>query len=504
MRNKSVSILVCLLISTSLFLDVVNAAKKSSSNRNRGGSSGSSGSRTTPSSYRAPQTNSHARAPNVENTKLTYGSQNSAPAAPQSSNVGWKSDVQSPPAYSPPAVNHGPPPAYSTNNNPSRTNVNEAPPSYQNSGLGSGHLAPQYPQPGHQSPPAYNSQPVYNPQPAYNNQPAYNQQPTHNQQPVYNPQPAYNNQPSYNPQPGYNNQPSYNPQPGYQPASGYPGGVPNGYAVQPTKSSNTNLWQNAAIAGVGGLALYGALKPSDTKIIYVNNGTDGAAPAPAAVDASQSTPTPLATAAPPNAAPVHPDPANPVAANPAPIAPVSVPIDSMSGAPLAPMPGAPLAPMPVPDTVFDPVTNTTVNCRELLAANQQASIQQPGTTPPVVPSICQQFFSTLPPGTASTSNGIPTTSQDHQLHHHSMPPLAQYPSDSSNAPLAPYPSDSPYNNGASTTQALPSPQPSTQGGQNANYQSQNTIIPMKGSGIQFKSSVFTVLTSIVMIFVTRV
>lgn len=177
------------------------------------------------------------------------------------------------------------------------------------------------------------------------------------------PPPAYQNSPQSYHQPP----PAYNQQPGYQPAPGY-GGAPGGYAPQPEKSSNTNLLQNAAIAGVGGLALYAALKPSDgeTKVVYVNgtaeNTTVSAAPA------TNTSITPSTTV---------------------------VPIAEL------------------PETIFDPSSNSTVNCREVIAAHQ-SSTPPPGsslTSAPAVPAVCQPYMTTLPTSPPPTSPVTQPTTQ---------------------------------------------------------------------------------------------
>lgn len=190
------------------------------------------------------------------------------------------------------------------------------------------------------------------------------------------PQPAYpNQQPAYpNPQPGYSGQqsgypgqhPAYpNQQPGY---SGQPPPVVNNYNYpEQQKSGGLGIGsglQTAAIAGIGGLALYGALKPSEEKTIIIHEGGQAAA-APAAVPASPpgAAPAPVAPVAQPVAPVVQPV-AVPAMADAtiqpqAPTVPVTsgvfvTPVPSNGGVPsipLAPLPQdqqhlVPLAPLP--------------------------------------------------------------------------------------------------------------------------------------------------------------
>lgn len=311
-RNMSKLFKVALLIGLiccTQFVDNVDARKTSSSSR-RGGSSSSS-SRKVPSQS---QQQAHA-----DVAKLSYSNYNAKPAVsppkpvahPQpsapvqqpmpnanSQPIGWNvpkkeapvsnsapyptnnnyagasnTHNQAPPPYSQ-YPNNGPPPAYTPHGSPpAGSNFNQAPPPYSSGNQGF--------QPGAQ--------------PAFPHQGAggagYPQQSG-----------GYLNagQPGYGqPAGGFGQQPGGYGQPaggfGGQPGLAVPGGYAQpGYGQQPVnnyyqqKGSSGSGLQTALIAGVGGLALYGALKPSETKVIYVNNGTNsgenhgGAAAAPVA------------------------------------------------------------------------------------------------------------------------------------------------------------------------------------------------------------------------------
>lgn len=92
-----------------------------------------------------------------------------------------------------------------------------------------------------------------------------------------------------------------------QPQTGISGGGGGG-------GGGSSLAQNAILAGVGGLALYGALKPSQEKTIIIHDSPTNAAPAaPAAVAPAAAPVAPIAPAAPyaplaPEYAPVVPVP----------------------------------------------------------------------------------------------------------------------------------------------------------------------------------------------------
>ncbi|GAB0095980.1 hypothetical protein DMENIID0001_114240 [Sergentomyia squamirostris] len=265
---------------------LVDARKTPGSSRRTGSSSGSRVSKPT---YTAPSQTSNSHA---DQARLSYSGYNqqpnraqpaaSAPAAQPApapaQNIGWNTNSQpgagggannrpigwnvdqpaqkqniapanaAPPPYS--SLNHGPPPPYSPQSQPNPATGYHAPPPYSpqagvpNQPHYAGAPPPQYPggYPQHGAPPA-----------------GYPQQPG---QPGYG-QPAYN-------QPGYGGY----AQPGY-PGGGYPGGYqgqPINYGNQGSSGLSSGL-QTAAIAGIGGLALYGALKPSEHNTIIIQNGT---------------------------------------------------------------------------------------------------------------------------------------------------------------------------------------------------------------------------------------
>lgn len=70
-------------------------------------------------------------------------------------------------------------------------------------------------------------------------------------------------------------------QPNYGPGGGQQPVYNNFYQQQPKSGGTGSVLQTAAIAGIGGLALYGALKPSQEKTIIIHEGgANQAAPAP--------------------------------------------------------------------------------------------------------------------------------------------------------------------------------------------------------------------------------
>lgn len=175
-------------------------------------------------------------------------------------------------------------------------------------------------------------------------------------------------------------------------------------------------FHSALIAGVGGLALYGALKPSGEKVIIVNGeqkpaesssttATDAAASAavtPVAPIASDATATPLATAA------------SPVV----PVVPVAV-----VAAPATPIDGTSVSPVSV---ATDPTT----------VVNTQP-IPSEGSVTPSAPVPVPNFVTvTMAPPDVPPYSGA-------SVHYDQIPtfvsetPLAPFPS---NTPLAPFPS----------------------------------------------------------------
>lgn len=305
--------LIVLVITSSIIPGIEAGRYKSSGSRKTGG--GSSSSKKRPQQ----QPSNPSRTANPSNVALSYPSYNqqparpvaaavpkapSAPAAPAQNAGGWNTNAAAPPAAPPNANVNSRPIGWNVNNNnaaaPQQAGVqkatatqnNNAPPAYspypQQPGAG-GYNPPPY-SAGHPNgpPPAYGQQPAYGghgaPPPAYTpNGHGYPQQ----QQPHYNPAQgapaggAYG-QPHYNPQGGYPQQQGG----GFGGGGGYPmqqgGGFGGGYGGhQPVinnyygqKSGGGMGLTNALLLGVGGIALYGALKPGETKVIYVNNSTN--------------------------------------------------------------------------------------------------------------------------------------------------------------------------------------------------------------------------------------
>lgn len=160
-------------------------------------------------------------------------------------------------------------------------------------------------------------------------------------------------------------------QPGYVPQGGNQPIINNYYHDQPkTGGGAGSALQTAAIAGIGGLALYGALKPSEQKTVIIHEGVSSAPPvAPAAaIPAAINQPPPsvepstagvFVTPVAPNAVvpnvPVatlpqdqhQQQPMQPIVQSIHPLAPLS---DQSTAVPLAPLPGqsvpVPLAPLP--------------------------------------------------------------------------------------------------------------------------------------------------------------
>lgn len=171
-------------------------------------------------------------------------------------------------------------------------------------------------------------------------------------------------------------QPSYIPgggqQPQYMPGAGQQPVVNNYYQQQPKSSGIGSGLQTAAIAGIGGLALYGALRPNEEKTVIIHDGGQAAA-APATIPASPpgAAPAPIA----PAVQPAIVQPAVPVAQPVVPVVqpsvipsipdattqPQAIPpyyqssvVPNTSGVYVTPVPSSegapnvPLAPLPVP------------------------------------------------------------------------------------------------------------------------------------------------------------
>lgn len=192
----------------------------------------------------------------------------------------------------------------------------------------------------------------------------------------YAPPPQQNFAPP--PQQNYGHAPSYPVQhPGYVPQGGNQP-IVNNYYQDPHKTGGSagSVLQTAAIAGIGGLALYGALKPSEQKTVIIHEGVSSAPPvAPAAaIPAAINQPPPsvesstagvFVTPVAPNAIvpnvpvatlpqdqhqqqqPIPMQPIQPIVQSIHPLAPLS---DQSTAVPLAPLPGqsvsVPLAPLP--------------------------------------------------------------------------------------------------------------------------------------------------------------
>lgn len=293
--------LVALVITTS-FIPGIDAGRiKSGSRKSPGGGGGKGKPR--PSSYPSPSTPN--RAPNAGNVALSYPTYNSNPARPQSPPAtapkapaapapGWNTNAEAPAAQ---PANNGHI-GWNTNQQQqpggiqkaTATQNNNAPPAYSpNAGGVGGYNPPPY-SAGHPNgpPPAYspNQYPGGHgaPPPAYSpNGHGYPQQPQYNNNPG-----GYGQQPNYHPQ-GNNYGGGY---PQQQPGGfggGYPqqqqpggfGGGYGGYGGQPQinnyygqKSGGGMGLTNALLLGVGGLSLYNAFKPGETKTIYINNSTN--------------------------------------------------------------------------------------------------------------------------------------------------------------------------------------------------------------------------------------
>lgn len=279
-KNKVSCIVFCTLICFSFIFDV-SEAKKIGGGR-RGGSSSKSVSsgrvqKPQPSinTGNAKYDKSHA-----DQASLSYSGYN------QRANPPKASAPVAPAAPIQPAAQPAKPIGWNVDNNAQKqsvSNVNSAP--YPNQGQ---HAAPpaysQHPQPNQQSsfnqaPPAYSphnpgypaqgAPPAYSPHnpgyPAQGAPPAYSQQ-----NPGY-PQQSY---PQGVPQQGYGGGAGY-PNQGYAQGGQYPGQQPvvnNYHLQQPGRSGGGSGLTNALLLGVGGVALYGALKPGgETQTIIYNN-----------------------------------------------------------------------------------------------------------------------------------------------------------------------------------------------------------------------------------------
>lgn len=453
--RQCVSLGLVVLVITSSFIPAIDAKRIGGSRKSGGG-----GSKSKPPAPR-PTSSHPQKVANPQHVALSYGPAQSAaprpvqaPSAPVQSQpvnsrpIGWNvnnnnqqpvanSGIQkatapqnnnAPPPYSPnfPQQGHaGAPPPYSA------SHPNGAPPAYSPNN-------PQYPSHG-APPPAYNpnghgypqQQPGYGgQQPHYGGQPGYQQPGYGGQQPGYGgQQPGYGGQ-----QPNYGGHPGGYPQQqpggfggGYNNGGGYGGGgfgggTVNNYYGQ--KSSGMGL-TNALLLGVGGIALYGALKPGETKVVYVNNSTNPEdarqvsqngthvlvsdannmtvatplAPFPAHCSQYMNQPVPLAQLE----ANSTPTPLAPLPQAEVPLATAAVPLAAASdNVPLAPIPEGqvPLAPLPEATTavVQENNGNATMETTTLTTTSTTgggvvapAALAANNSTVPMIPSECLPF-----------------------------------------------------------------------------------------------------------------
>ncbi|KAG4065910.1 hypothetical protein HA402_000357 [Bradysia odoriphaga] len=256
----------------------------------------------------------------------------------------------------------------------------------------------------------------------------------------------------------------YQQQGGFPPQQGYPAGQPYPVVQQQPQKSGGNGLQTALIAGVGGLALYGALKPSGEKVIVINNGESTtapssdattAAPAAPAADGNTTNATPVSAAAP--VAPVAPAADAsvapvPLASMPPPVAPTDnvasvtpvavLPSDAtpVSNSPAQPIPSdgstplAPLAPFPVTVTMapsdIPPFSGSAIHYDQIPLAplapfpsSQPPPICAPGQnpddplmkcTPLTVAPMYVSPSSVVGTATAQQEVGIPVASNTNQ------------------------------------------------------------------------------------------
>lgn len=386
--------LVALVITTS-FIPTIEAGRiKSGSRKSPGGGGGKGKPR--PSSYPSPSTPN--RAPNAGNVALSYPTYNSNPARPQSPPAtapkapaapapGWNTNAAAPAAQ---PANNGHI-GWNTNQQQAggiqkatATQNNNAPPAYSpNAGAG-GYNPPPY-SAGHPNgpPPAYspNQYPGGHgaPPPAYSpNGHGYPQQPQYNNNPG-----SYGQQPNYHPQGNNYAGGGYHPQ---QQPGGFGGGYPQqqpggfgggygGYGGQPQinnyygqKSGGGLGLTNALLLGVGGLSLYNAFKPGETKTIYINNSTN---PEDARQVSNNGTHVLVSDTKTTVATPLAPFPDHCGQYMNMPVPPQQQQVTTPT--PLAPMPAAvvpetPLAPLPaavVPETTTTaPAETTTITGTE--------------------------------------------------------------------------------------------------------------------------------------------
>lgn len=183
-------------------------------------------------------------------------------------------------------------------------------------------------------------------------------------------------------------------------------------------------FHSALLAGVGGLALYGALKPSGEKVIIVNGEQKPA-------ESSSTTAADAASAAVTPVAPIASDAtATPLATSAAPAVPI-VPVVPVVASAATPIDGTSVTPVSV---AADPTT----------ALNSQP-IPSDGTVTPLAASPVPNFVTvTMAPPDVPPYSGT-------SVHYDQIPPLV------SDAPLAPFPSDTPLAPFPSNTPLAPFP-----------------------------------------------
>lgn len=221
----------------------------------------------------------------------------------------------------------------------------------------------------------------------------------------------------------------------YPGAQQYPSGgqpvVNNYYQGQPQRSGGIGGLGTAAIAGIGGLALYGALKPSgEQKTIIIheggNNGT-GEVPVPAA---------PPAAGTPPVADGQHP-----------PIAPAMNP----DGTPMAPMP--PMYPngMPMGAPPMNPDGTPMIMPPQMNPDGTPMAMPPSNGVNGIAPQMAPNGQYMYPPQYPPQQNGGMI---DPQNAHVPLAPLPGQPPQEQHIPLAPFP-DGPPPPPAEQTPAAP-------------------------------------------------
>ncbi|XP_055683635.1 trithorax group protein osa-like isoform X1 [Lutzomyia longipalpis] len=435
-------------------------ARKSPGSSRRGGSSPS---RVQKPTYTQPSQSSNSHA---DQARLSYSGYNQqpnrapqqpsapaahpAPAQQPAQNIGWNTNAQ---------------PAGGANSRPVGWNVDQ--PAQKQNVAPANAAAPPYPVQSGANPPPYSAVQNHGPPPPYSAQAQPNPASGYHPPPPYSPQAGVPNQPHYAGAPppyqggypqqgvppagGYPQQPAFG-QPGYgQPGYGhpnYPGGYqqPGYQGGQPVVnnyygnqgSSGGSGWQTAALAGVGGLALYGALKPSEHNTIIIQNGTNAAPPAAAPADGAAAAAAAPAAAA-PGAAPVN----------------GSIPVNGTGTEPIY---SAPLAPYPIDCTPYWNQMNQMNQANQANQANQMNQVNQSststsaGTTTADVSTTTEGITSTMEITNCTAENcttttvvtELPTTTPiPLAIPPQCMYPQQQQPQMTNGAPLAPWPANYP-------------------------------------------------------------